>query len=209
MDDHPPDSGSSGSGPSDSDTVALTRRARAGDRAAFQQLYERIAPSLYAWLRLRMAGGPGTRDQAQDILQEVWLRAVRGIHGFQSPGSFRSWVFGIAKNVLLQSFRNAAREPTRGFLAAPSGRDLEIPDSVTSISLRLAKDDAVRRFLAYVEQLPAEDSRLVVYCGLEGYTAREAAQRLGIEPDAARKRWQALRERMNGNGTLQALALGE
>lgn len=69
----------------------------------------------------------------------------------------------------------------------------ELADSVTSISLRFAREDAVQRFLAYVGELEDEERMLVLYCGLEEYTCAAPASRLGISPDAATKRWQALR----------------
>jgi len=82
-----------------------------------------------------------------------------------------------------------------------------MPESVTSISSRLGRDEAVQRFLAYVEELDPEERRLLLYCGLEGYSSREAAERLGILPDTALKRWQSLRARLRESGTLKALAL--
>ena len=82
-------------------------------------------------------------------------------------------------------------------------------DSVTSICSRLSKDDSVRRFLDYVSKLPSDDRLLVVYCALEEYTCAEAAERLGLTPEATNKRWQTLRARMRENGVLRALALEE
>jgi len=190
------------------DTVEMRVRARSGDRAAFQALYDRIAPALYAWTQMRVQGGQSALVDPQDLMQEVWLRALRGLEGYDPALSFRRWVFGITKNVLLQSMRNSSRDAAG---TPPSHRrssdSLDFPDSVTSISSRLAKDDLVRRFLAYVAELPGEERQLVLYCGLEGQSSAEAAARLGILPDTALKRWQSLRERLRESGTLRALQL--
>jgi DNA-directed RNA polymerase specialized sigma24 family protein len=77
---------------------------------------------------------------------------------------------------------------------------------VTSISTRLTKDESIRRFLAYVGNLPPDDRMLVLYCGFEELTCAAAGTRLGLTPDTASKRWQSLRARMRENGFLRALA---
>lgn len=190
------------------DTVELRDRVHAGDRAAFQVLYDRIAPSLYAWTQLRVHGGATAGLDPQDVLQEVWLRALRGLEGYDPSLSFRRWIFGITKNVFLQSLRDSSKDLARARQHSQRPSDsLDYPDSVTSISSRLAKDEVVQRFLAYVVELSAEERQLCLYCGLEGYTSSQAAERLGILPDTALKRWQTLRSRLRESGTLKALAL--
>lgn len=190
------------------ETGELRAHARAGDRTAFQALYDRIAPALYAWIQLRAQGGRAAEMDPQEVLQEVWLRALRGLESYDPSLSFRRWIFGITKNVFLQNLRNSARAVARGLPPRPGASvSLDFPDSVTSISSRLAKDEVVRHFLAYVAELSPEERQLVLYCGLEGYTSNQAAERLGILPDTALKRWQTLRSRLRESGTLKALAL--
>ena len=184
------------------ESVELRMRVQRGDRGAFQMLYDQIAPALYAWTRLRVQGTPASELDPQDLLQEAWLRALRGLDRYDPSQSFRSWIFGIAKNVLLQTMRNSARVRTQTPLKA-RGESVDFPDSVTSISSRLGKDELVQHFLAYVAGLSFEERQLVLYCGLEGYTSRQAAERLGILPDTALKRWQTLRTRLRESGTLK------
>lgn len=193
------------------DTGFLARRVQKGDRAAFQKLYDKVAPSLYAWTRLRLQGGPSAGLDPQDVLQEVWLRAVRGFASYDERGSFRGWLLGITKNVLLQSYRNRSYDELRGAGAAAGGElaAMDCPDSVTSISMRLTKDESIQHFLEYVGGLAADDRMLVLYCGFEEVTCAEAATRLGLSHEATSKRWQSLRARMRENGTLRALALEE
>jgi RNA polymerase sigma factor (sigma-70 family) len=154
-------------------------------------------------------GGPASGLDPQDVIQEVWLRGVQGIASYDPSCSFRGWLLGITKNVLLQGYRRHSYDALRG-PGSPSESQLGVlgyPDSVTSISTRLARDEDIRRFLAYVSGLPFDDRMLVVYCGFEEYTCAEAATRLGLSPDAASKRWQSLRAKIRENGSLRALAL--
>jgi DNA-directed RNA polymerase specialized sigma24 family protein len=81
----------------------------------------------------------------------------------------------------------------------------EVPESVTSLTRRVAREEGLRRFLAEVEALPHEDRELLVICGLEGRPASEAAQQLDLTHEAARKRWLRLRERLAERAELAAL----
>jgi len=192
-------------------TGVLARQVQTGDRVAFQGLYDRVAPALYAWTHLRLQGGPAAGLDPQDVLQEVWLRAVQGIASYDPTCSFRGWLLGIAKNVLLKGYRRHSYDALRGS-GSPAESQLGVlgcPDSVTSISARLTKDESIQRLLDYVGGLPSDDRMLVLYCGFEEYTCAEAATRLGLSPDATSKRWQSLRGRMRENGSLRALALEE
>jgi RNA polymerase sigma-70 factor, ECF subfamily len=188
------------------ESAALARRLRQGDTAAFQALYERVAPSLFAWTSMRLSGGAFAGIDSQDVLQEVWLRALQNLDRFDPAQSFRGWLIGIAKKVVLQSH---ARRPRASFHTDLDGErgELSIPDSVTGASVRLARDESVLGFLRFVEELSEDDRLLVVLCGLEESTCAEAGTRLGISAEAATKRWQALRARLRANGSLRALAL--
>lgn len=174
-------------------TEALVLAFQQGADSSFDQLYARLAPALYAWAVLRAPRGiePG------DLLGETWLRAVRSVHEFD-PGraSFRAWIFGIAKKVLLHELRALARRDTTH---EASGRDLSgVPEGVTSLSLRCAREESMLRFLERIGGLAREERELVLYCGLEGSSCREAATRMGLTEEATLKRWQRLRAELRG-----------
>jgi RNA polymerase sigma factor (sigma-70 family) len=199
-----------GSEASTGDRAARAPRPQPGDGAAFQELYDQFAPSLYAWTRLRLQGGPAARLDPQDVVQEVWLRALGSFDSYDPTRSFRAWIIGIGKNVLLQSYRSASYDALHVHDRSPSEYQREVqnfPDSVTSISTRFAKDDAIQRFVAYVGELDPDDRMLVLFCGFEEYTCGEAATRLGLSLDATKKRWQRLRGQLRESGPCQALTL--
>ena len=68
-----------------------------------------------------------------------------------------------------------------------------LPDEATTITRRVARDDAVSKFLDAVDQLDKDDRRLVIHCGIEGEPYHEVATRMGLSRDAVAKRWQRLR----------------
>src|SRR6187551_1373845 len=72
--------------------------------ATFEELYIEVAPALYAWAELRIRPEMRRNVDPQDVVQEVWLRAVKK-HASFDPAvmHFRAWILAIAKNVLLES----------------------------------------------------------------------------------------------------------
>lgn len=191
------------------ETQWIARRALAGDQELFHALYERVTPALYAWTRMRVRPGPNHTDDVQDVLQEVWMRAFANFEKYDPTRSFRGWALGIAKKVMLESYRRRLREPVHGAPQSPSQAHgmLERAKSVSTISSRMSKDEAVQRFLGYVETLDPADRLLVLYCGFEESTCAEAATRMGLSEDAVVKRWQRLRAQMRKSGHLRALAI--
>lgn len=184
-------------------TEWLLRSFQGGVEQSFAQLYERLTPALYAWAVLRAPRGV----DPSDVLGDVWLGAVRGLKRYDPHvATFRAWLFGIAKKVLLHALRDLDRREAlgRGNERATSAESLErVPESVTSLSRRCERDEAMLRFLERVNALGSEERDLLVYCGLEGHSCEEAAERLGLTSDAATKRWQRLR------GELRASAWAE
>ena len=169
-----------------------------GQYEDFRALYEGLAPSLYAWARLRASGGGIEPD---DLLQEVWVRALQSAAHFDAnKGSFRAWIFGIAKHVFLEALRQrpSRRDPTElgGGAAALSAW----PDVATSIRSRLARDESVAKLLEQVAASDELDRKILVHCGLEDMPCTLAAVRLGLGVEAVTKRWQRLRARLREGG---------
>jgi RNA polymerase sigma factor (sigma-70 family) len=195
------------------DTQAIARAAREGDQTKFAELYERIAPALYAWASLRIRPAMRAWVDPQDVVQEVWVRAWRAFPAFEvESASFRAWIFRIAKNVLLEGFRKVQRLSPGGGAAGPTTRLYqlqELPDHATRVSERVARDDNLRHVLAYVEGLAPEEQELFVHCGLEGMSYADAAERMSLQRDTVAKRWQSLRERVGRHGLPKALLLAE
>lgn len=170
----------------------------------FTARYELVAPALCAWAMQKVSAAVRARIEVDDVLQETWLRALRLQERFHGDDTaFRSWVFAIAKNLLLEVQRSTRRlqrvRIADGDTAAMSAID-QVTASVTALSQRLLRDEAIRRFCDHLRSLPNDDQDLVTYCGLEGGTAADAGRKLGIGTEAAHKRWQRLRARLRDDG---------
>ena len=179
------------------DTEALVGQARAGDREAFTTLYAHLAPALHAWASLRLSPSMRRGMDPEDLLHEVWWRALDAFASFDSEkGSFRTWLFTIATRVLVSSFRRAGTAARAG-LTLDGGRSTSaVPASLTDVSRRVARDAIIRDVVTVLQRLTEADQAVFVHCGLEAMSAPAAAALMGQSPDAVAKRWQRLRERL-------------
>jgi len=86
--------------------TTLLEAAREGNEAAWQEIYQDLAPVVLGYLRANSAPDP------EDVLSEVFLQVARDIPRFEGDqGGFRSWVFTIAHHRLIDARRHAARRP--------------------------------------------------------------------------------------------------
>jgi RNA polymerase sigma factor (sigma-70 family) len=76
-------------------------RCQLGERAAFDALIARWHPALWRYA-MRLTGDA---DIAGDVVQDVWLRVVRGLPRLRDAGKFRAWLFGIGRRVLMDRLR--------------------------------------------------------------------------------------------------------
>src|SRR5206468_12791129 len=77
-----------------------------GDHEAFHLIFERYARSVLSFLYDLV----GQRELAEDLAQETFVRAYRGLHTLRDEGKLSTWLFGIARNVARESFRSRPRE---------------------------------------------------------------------------------------------------
>ena len=149
------------------------------DETAFRALYRRHTPSLWR-MSLRMARG--AEEEAREIVQETWLRAVSRLPTFRWESSLRTWLVSIALNCAHEHVRKAARwtrvEDVDAVLAgelAESGCGAADPPSVDPVDLARA-----------IDELPDGYQRVLVLHDIEGYTHAEIGRALGIEPGTSK-----------------------
>ncbi|MCL4683891.1 RNA polymerase sigma factor [Myxococcota bacterium] len=165
---------------SDEELMAAVAR---GDERALGILVERHTPRLHAHLT-RMTG---SGDDAEDLLQETWLRVARGARSFQEGRPVRPWLFGIASNLARdfhrrRSVRRHVRHDASPGQTPPGARPLE------TIALR----DRVRR-------LPDRLREILWLRFYEGFTEAEMAEALGIPRGTVKSRLHgAIRELKRG-----------
>jgi RNA polymerase sigma-70 factor, ECF subfamily len=93
------------SGRSSSDLERLMKRYQSGDVAAANELVDRLSGKLHLFFSSQM----GSRAQADDMLQETWLRIHRARHTYRLGESLLAWVYAIARRVRIDSYRRRRR----------------------------------------------------------------------------------------------------
>ena len=91
------------------DEQGLVRRAQQQDQEAFAQLYERHFDKIYRYIALKI----GNRMEAEDITQQVFLKALRSISSYKWKDiPFSAWLYRIAHNQVVDYLRKKTRHPT-------------------------------------------------------------------------------------------------
>jgi RNA polymerase sigma-70 factor (ECF subfamily) len=163
----------------------LVQRIKKGDRAAWNELYQRYHDQLLLSVRMRL--GPGLRRylQSEDIFQSVALEAFRSLERFEYRGE------GSLERYLRTLVVNKIRDHADAFAAQKRGDALALDETQAEILVAPGPSyhDAERyeRLERALNALPAEQRELIVLRKLEGLTSQEVAMRLGIGDDAARK----------------------
>jgi len=136
---------------------------------AFEMLYEQQAPRLYAVL-CRMSGSP---EQAEDLLQEVFLQAHRKLDSFDGRAAIGTWLYRLAVNHYLD-YARSRRGKMDQRTTAIAGDDRDEP--------RARADSTVERIDLdrAIQQLPDGYREAFVLHDVEGFEHREIARMLGI-----------------------------
>ena len=145
----------------------LVRRAQAGDDAAFGDLYQTHKGRVFA-LCLRLAGDAG---QAEELVQDVFVRAWQRLGGFRGDSAFGTWLHRLAVNVVLADRRAAWRRERRIFITDDVAAHERPADSAPGAALDLE---------AAIGALPPGARTVFVLYDIEGYQHREIGQIMGI-----------------------------
>jgi len=170
--------------------AGLLARARAGDVLAFERLSGAYADRLFMLL-LRLLGD---RSEAEDVAQEVMLRAWRGIAGFRGQSSYFTWLYRIAVNEANRVLEKRARQPAGVSLGA---RELDLPTAPEEDPSRQAENSELRRALARaLDSLPPPLRTAIVLRDVEGLSTQEAAEIAGVGQAAFKSRLHQARLRV-------------
>jgi RNA polymerase sigma-70 factor, ECF subfamily len=179
------------------ETRRLLGKARAGDRAAVDELFARHRPYLRRLVQVRLDPQLRPRVDASDVVQEAQLEAARRLQSYlQEPAlPFRLWLRQLAYDRLLMLRRfhlGAARRSRDREVALPDRSSLLLARHLLAAgstpSQRLDRQELARRVRQAVAQLPAIDREVLVMRTFEELSYEEVGYLLGVDPATARKR---------------------
>ena len=180
--------------------ASLLARAQAGDVGAFERLSGAYADRLFMLL-FRLLGD---RAEAEDVAQEVMLRAWRGIARFRGQSSYFTWLYRIAVNEANRALEKRARRPAGVSIGA---REMELPAAPEEEPSRQAENSELRRALGQaLDGLPPPLRTAIVLRDVEGLSTQEAAEIAGVGQAAFKSRLHQARLRVRAAIGDEALA---
>ena len=148
---------------------ALVARFRGGDDGAFEEIHRRYRPPLLAFAR-RMLNAAG--HDADDVVQDAFVRAFRGLRVTDRPMALRPWLYAVVRNRALDELRAPQRldgcDDVLACVAAPA------PDAAQ----RAQERDELRRLVEEIARLPERQRLALVMRELDGCSHAETARRL-------------------------------
>lgn len=184
----------------------LTRRLRSGDEEAFGEFTAAYEKQIYNYC-LRQTRNA---EDAEDLTQEVFLRAWRGLPNFAGRCTLRTWLYQIAVNTCVDLARKKARRPVTVPLTVETDGEeqvREIPDTEnapeTILSGKMTRE-SIRKGL---EALGEEQRRIVILRDISGLSYQEIADTLGITEGTVKSRLSRARGKLAGwlikNGNIE------
>lgn len=160
---------------SSSSDQALQLAVQGGDEAAFRVLYRRHTPAMYA-VALRMLAR--RVPEAEDAVQEAWLRAVRGLPAFRGESTLRTWLIGITIRCAWELIRGRRPDEVMAAAGPPAS-------PVVAIDLESA-----------IAQLPPGYRAVLLLHDVEGHTHAEIGALLGIEEGTSKSQLSRARQQV-------------
>jgi RNA polymerase sigma-70 factor (ECF subfamily) len=152
------------------------RAANRGDGEAYRRVLEGLTPVLRAWVRRGLARYGSAQEEVEDVVQETLLALHLKRHMWDEARPLLPWVRAIAHNKLVDSLRRR-------------GRHMHVPIEDVSDALAVDEEPATLDGLASKRALALLHGRardIVIAISVEGASAREVADRLGMTEGAVR-----------------------
>ena len=172
----------------------LVARFRSGDEAPFSEIHRRYAGALLAFAR-RMLRATG--HDAEDVVQDAFIRAYRGLRATDRPMALRPWLYMIVRNRALDELRTpqrAAFDDEFALDAVPSA------DAASCVEQR----DEMRQLVEEIARLPERQRMALVLREFDGCSHVETAQRLRTTVPATKSL--IIRARSNLHAAVDAAA---
>ena len=163
------------------DISELVRKAKQGDDEAFGMLVEQYQDKIYGYV-LRMLHDP---EEAEDVAQEIFIRAYQNLVGFREAASFKTWLYRIATNLTIDAARTRKRRWSDTFsLDEPVATDegelqRQLPTDRPGPVNRAESSQLQQLVGEAIAQLPSKLRMVITLYDIEGLSYKEIAGVLG------------------------------
>jgi RNA polymerase sigma-70 factor (ECF subfamily) len=178
----------------------LVKKAKAGDSEAFGELVQRHEGKIYG-LCLKMLGNA---EDAEDCLQEVFIKAFRALPGFREEARFSTWLYRIAYNESLMKIRKKKLDTVpidRPVELGEGNVDREIADWTMDPRSDVMNDELSGILIRHVNELDPDNRIVFLLRDVHGLSTSDTAETLGLTVPAVKSRLHRarlfLRERLS------------
>lgn len=170
----------------------LIRRARSGDRRAFEALFDRALPRVRTMATFGMGARMQSRIDVDDAVQEIFTEALRLLPTFDltKTGSFFGWLREVARHKLLsladRELGRAKRDPRRESFISDNSTALSLlpPATITSPTGAVIRNEQLDLLHRAMLRLSDEHRKVILFRCIEGRTTADAAEALGKTENA-------------------------
>jgi len=162
----------------------LVRKSKEDDERAFGELVSRYESKVYS-LALRMVRNP---EDAEDVLQDTFLRAYRGIKSFQGASTFSTWIYRITANSALMRLRKKQLPTVSIDDAEERETPVNIADWTPGPVEQLLSQELQHEMDEAIEALPPEFRQVFVLRDVEEMSNAEVAEILDLSVAAVKSR---------------------
>lgn len=159
-----------------------------------QEIWQQIHHGLRAFIAKRVAN----EAEADDIVQDVWLKMQRGFGGLKDQSRLLPWIYQIARHTIIDYYRAPGR---RREMPAGLAADLEAYQSLSTVTTASKDSGQLRTELAgclrpMIERLSKDYRQAVMLVEVEGFTQQASAKRLGLSLSGMKSRVQRGRKQL-------------
>jgi RNA polymerase sigma-70 factor (ECF subfamily) len=162
----------------------LLERARAGDAGALEALLERHQAQIYRF-GMKMCGDP---EDAKDVLQETLLAMARNVGDFRGASSLSTWLYSIARSYCIKKRRKSKFAPAEHSMSEAASEARQLADPGKRPDENLASRQVEQALERAIDALDSKYRDVLVLRDVEGLTAPEVAEVLGVGVQAVKSR---------------------
>ena len=160
-------------------------RYQSGDAAAFDELYARHRGGLYRFILRQGRLG----DHAEELFQDVWMNLIKARHGYRVEAQFRTWLYTLARNRVLDHFRGDARAFA---VMREAGEDEDLENvagsRVAQPEVQSESREQGEAIVKLLESLPAPQREAFLMYQEGGLAIEQIAAATGVSFEAAKSR---------------------
>lgn len=130
-------------------------------------------------------------DQAEDVLQDAYLKCVDGRATFSGQSNLKTWFFGVIRLTSMEHSRKAARRKHLSLAATQ-----EVPEPLKQPDANIIDDESMQIFLAHLQKLPSRQSEIMHLVLYQDMTLEEAAPIMDVSIGTVRTHYHRAKERL-------------